>query len=220
MSRTFQEYVQDDRIRRYVEYKADEWGVPYVEAARRSLGRMYAAIASNPRSPIAILTAFRGERPLMANRAMNRELEGDLRRLGWGYVPVMGGFVEKVRDAEGKETGEAKKIDSEESYVVTGPMDNPERFRSDLGGLLHKYGQEAAVMKLPGDENAYLLNANGTIMSIGKWSNNKMADYFTRMVKGPPGRQWNFEAAGDDSRTTRMLVDKFFEARNASRTSE
>jgi hypothetical protein len=211
MNKTFQQFVKEDSVRRYVEYKAHEWGVLYSEAARRSLGRVYDHITKNTDVPIAILTAFRGEKSLAANRSTNKALEADFRRLGWGFIPVVGGFVEKVRDAEGKETGETKKIDGEESYFVTG--DSINGFRVRVLNLIHKYAQEAAVVKYPGNPDAYLLSDAGGETSLGKWSNNKMAEYFTRMRKGPAGRQFNFEAAGDSSRTTMMAVDKFFESK-------
>jgi hypothetical protein len=208
MRKTFYQFLKDDEVRRYVEFKANEDKIPFSEAARRSLSRIY-DLVNQTHQPVALLTAFRGERNLSANRVANRALETDLRQLGWGFIPVIGGFVEKVRDTEGQETGETKKIDGEESYFVTGK--DATSFRPSVLELVRKYAQEAAVVKYPSDPNAYLLTAAGNETSLGQWSNNKMADYFTRMTKGPPGRQFNFEAAGDSSRTTRMAVDKFFE---------
>jgi hypothetical protein len=208
---TFREYMQqEDPIRRYVEYKAHQLGVTYEESARRSLARVYNTVTSGGQ-PMALLTAFRGEKPLPLNRLANKELESEMRSLGWGFIPVMGGFVEKVRDAQGKETGERKKIDGEESYLAV--ASRPEGFRDTVLNLLHKYAQEAAVVKYPTSPDAFLLDDKGSETSLGKWSNNKMADYYTRMRKGPAGRQFNFEAAGDASRTTMLAVDKFFEGR-------
>ena len=203
----FQDFVKEDRIRRYVEYKAEQDKVPFNEAARRSLARVFDLITNYPDSPFVILTAFRGEKTLVANRAANRLMENDLRELGWGYIPVLGGYVEKVRDEDGNETGETKKIDSEESYFCVGNGD----IKKDVLNLLAKYQQEAAIIRPAGSPDAILISANGSETVVGKFTPNQLADYFTKMRKGPPGRQFSFEAAGDSSRTTQMAVDKFFE---------
>lgn len=219
MTKTFHDYADDKdeqgEIFPYVAYKASQEGVPLAEAARRSLARLFDLMQANQPAPIAIFTAFRGENTIQKNRSLNRDLEGDLRKLGWGYVPVFGGFTEKIRDESGKETGKTKKVDSEESYFVFGGGEK-NKFLTSVQLLLAKYRQEGAVVKLPDEPQAYLLAASGERTPLGNWSLNQAAEYYTRMRKGPPGRQFTFECAGDSSRTTRMVVERMrnFERHN------
>jgi hypothetical protein len=63
------------------------------EAARRSLGRVFGQVSGSPNT-LVIITAFRGENTLAINRGRNARLSGDLRGYGWGFTPVLGGFVE------------------------------------------------------------------------------------------------------------------------------
>jgi len=204
--KNFSQYIKSDRIRRYVEYKAQQDSVTYSEAASRSLSRMWHVFSQMEGKMVAILTAFRGERTLSQNRIKNQGLESDLRSFGWGYTPVLGGFEEKVRSDNGDETGETRKVDSEESYVVIADFSHD--VTANIVSLLKKYGQEAAIIKYPGEEIAKLVDSNGIESNLGRWTPDQMAQYYTKMRKGPANRQFAFEAAGDSSRTTQMAVDK------------
>ena len=132
----FSEFLvdRDNEILQYVEYVADRDACSLQEAARRSMARAYKLVTSSDH-PMAIMTAFRGERPININRVLNKELEQDLRSNGWGFIPVLGGTNERVKDPEtGKETGEVKKIDGEESYFIIGK--NKETFKKDVLDLV------------------------------------------------------------------------------------
>lgn len=85
----------DDKIGRFIHMKANEWNVSITEAAARSMARLYGQITNNEKTVI-IITAFRHENSLKVNRGLNVSLGADIRKLGWGYTPVMGGFVEKI----------------------------------------------------------------------------------------------------------------------------
>lgn len=211
----FSDYLnlEEDHIGLYIEYCAYRDGVTIEEAARRSLGRLF-GLSQKSDYPLAILTAFRGERSIDENRALNKQLERDLRALGFGFAPVMGGYVEKARGETGEETGELKKTDAEESYFITGRKD-PQSFEANVIDLLKKYDQESAVVKYPGDEQGYLLTSAGDKIALGAWSFNKLADFYTRMRKGPPHRQFAFEAVGDCSRSTMYVLSEYLK-RNES----
>lgn len=196
-------FEPDDLIGRYIEFKAEQEGISFNEAAERSMARLYGQIHNKA---VVIVTAFRSERSLAENRAMNRSLANDLRSLHWGYTPVLGGFVEK--------TAEGEKRVHEESFFVNATGDYGS-IVATVRKLLEKYEQEAALVKLPEQPDAVLLWANGTTSPVGQWhaDPDQMAQYYTRMRSGPAGRQFKFEAAGDDSMMTRYAVDDFFRKR-------
>ena len=156
------------------------------------------------------MTAFRSERTLAQNRMLNRKLANEIRSFGWGYTPVLGGFMETVKDDQGE-----RQIHShEESFFITtdGP---PKEVIDKVSSLLDEYQQEAALLKLPNDTDATLLNADGSTFSVGKWKNDEqqMAVYYTKMKKGVD-RQFTFEAAGDDSITSKRAVNIYLESLN------
>ena len=203
---SFQDFLashEECDITRYIEYKASEQNVSLDEAAGRSLGKLFTKIQVSS-NPLVIITAFRNERSLSDNRNLNRQLAADIRQLGWGYTPVLGGFLEKV-DSEGQQ----KEIRVHEESFFVNATGSPQQVMSQVVNLLNKYQQEAALIKLPDNDQVLLLSANGATMPIGIWHADPqlMATYYTRMRKGPPNRQFTFEAAGDDSRMTRMIVD-------------
>lgn len=193
----------DDRIGRFIQMQSEQNGISINEAAERSMARLFGQLEENP-STVVIMTAFRGERPLRQNRALNKQLASDIRQLGWGYTPVMGGFVEKTAD------GKPNRVHEESFFISANGA--PKQVVSFVLWLLAKYEQEAALIKLPEQPDAMLLQQNGSMSSVGRWHADpqQMATYYTRMRSGPAGRQFTFEAAGDDSVMARMAVDRYF----------
>lgn len=191
----------EDYIESYIEYKALTENITLKEAANRSLARLQTLATSKA---IVIITAFRGENTLTHNRGLNVLLKKDIRQLGWGYTPVSGGFVEE--SANGQKTHVR-----EESFFVS-PTGNEKEITNNVINLITKYKQDAALVKFPEIENAYLVSTSGEKTNVGKWHADPqlMAQYYTRMRKGPSNRQFTFEAVGDDSLYTRMVVDNFF----------
>lgn len=196
----------EDKIGRFIQMKANEWNVSLSEAAERSMARLYGQIADNDKIVI-ILTAFRHENDLKTNRRLNVSLGSDLRSLGWGFTPVIGGFVEKGEDGKDVHV-------QEESLFVNATGDSGHVIAT-VHKLLQKYEQQAALVKLPDDPIAVLLWDDGHTTPAGKWraDPHQMAQYYTQMRNGPVGRQFKFEAAGDDSVMTRMAVENFFKSR-------
>ena len=196
-----------DPFARYLEYKAQQDGVGLEEAASRSLGRLFAQVSGSPNT-LVIITAFRGENTLAVNRARNAQLSSELRGLGWGFTPVLGGFVETTPD--GTEQPQQRRV-HEESFFVNASGD-ARQVTARVISLLGKYQQEAALVKYAGSDTASLLYPNGQTVEVGRWQGDPklMATYYSRMRKGPASRQFAFEAAGDDSNITRMAVDLYF----------
>lgn len=209
--------------RLYAEYISETENCSLKEAARRSLSRIF-NLFTDPKRNVAIITAFRGEFGLPENRARNRQLMADLRAMGYGYAPVIGGWIEHTED------GKERKVE-EESLVVSGPVvealfqDAPveapgaiagEKFQQDMLKLIRKYDQDGVLLKLSGTKDAIILNKDGTSFRLGPWKMNSAAQYYTTMRRGGQlGKRWEFafECAGTDTMSTRQAVRKFFEAR-------
>lgn len=205
----FSEFLSDteNHLARYLEYKAHSDGIDIEEAARRSIGRLFSQLEKGNEAYV-IISAFRGTNSLAANRRANMALANDIRGLGWGFTPVLGGFVETSPDPQGQP--QERRV-HEESYFVAASGD-PTSVKRGIVGLLHRYQQEAALLKLPGDDQALFINQAGATNPVGQWKADPklMAIYYTRMRHGAPNRQFTFEAAGDGSVMTRTIVDAYF----------
>lgn len=206
-------------------YTAETEGIALAEAARRSLSRVF-RIFTDPARNAAILTAFRGEYSFDENIARNRKLMADLRTAGYGFVPVLGGFVETTDD------GDKREVD-EESLVISGPVsvetaENLQELRDpipsatamSIGGfqrtmlmLCRKYDQDGVLLKLSGSTDVVLLEKSGSSMTLGPWRLNDAAKYYTKMRFGAQaGRkmEFTFECAGDGNAMTRRVVETYF----------
>jgi hypothetical protein len=134
-------------------------------AARRSFYRSTSKFEPDVDKPVAILTAFRGEVPLAENRRANAQLADDLKGLDLGFYPVKGAGQE-VRLRFGLIPIVVPS--SEESFIVQPRAHmTEEAFVSKIQGLLRKYSQFAAMMKLPSFQQSFLLHSDGDRVDIG-----------------------------------------------------
>lgn len=156
-------------------------------AARRSFHRSLRKF--EPRivnKPVVILTAFQGEASLADNRKANAELMGDLKRLDLGFYPVKGAGQEERRWLFG--LLRYVMPSSEESFVVQPRADiTEEAFVSMIQGLLQKYDQFAAMVKLPSSPQAFLLYLDGSWENKGSGATPTTVqdDYYTQLKGGP-----------------------------------
>ena len=133
-----------------------------------------------------IITTFRNEYELRDNYKRNKQLEADIKRSGYSYFPVWGGFVETDKDGNKREV-------KEKSIVITNfpkgsNEPNPDsKELKKLGQVLAKrYDQESFLYKPEGNETkAYYLKDNGKVdFSFNTSSPTEAADvYFTNLKK-------------------------------------
>lgn len=141
---------------------------------------------------IGMITAHRGENTAEENKSRNKELEGHIRKAGYGFVKVKGRYIENHG------TEHAKAVD-EHSYLVVGKKGD------DKGHLKHflkkhgeKYGQDSVLHKPHDSEHATL---HGTKEggwpgkdkehAVGKFHANRTPEFHTAM-KGK--RSFAFES--------------------------
>lgn len=140
--------------------------------------------------PVAIISAFRGERPEEENVRLNKQLASSLRKAGYGYVWVNGAWIEN------KDTP-AEVHKKEVSLLVVG-----QRTQSDdelfefLKKQTKKYNQDGFIFK-PSNKEDFLASYDKNGKKITQFSNihyDRFGEYYTQLRKGShAGRAFVFE---------------------------
>lgn len=179
--------ILDAGVYKYcMEMRFAQWFAVNEMAARRSFRRSIGKFEPQARKPVAIMTAFRGERSLADNRAANSALADDLQKLKLGFYPVHGMGQEDVPALFGLQVVVPS---SEESFVVQprGEMSD-EAFEATIRSLLQKYGQFGAMMKLTRASQAFLLrSSDGGRENKGSeiGARTLKDDYYSQLKSGP-----------------------------------
>jgi hypothetical protein len=164
-----------------------EWFRLEEMAARRSFAHSMGKWQQPVDKPIAILTAFRADQILANNRARNVALANDMQQLDLGFYPLLGRGQEDFPALFG--LVRVVQPSSEESFVVQpqGEM-SEEVFEATIRGLLQKYEQYGAIMKLPSTPQAFLLRtADGSREYKGSevGATTPKDDYYSQLRAGP-----------------------------------
>lgn len=149
------------------------------EAASKSLARLHQHVQGRN---IGMITAHRNENTAEENKSRNKELEGHIRKAGYGFVKVKGRYIENHG------TPDAKAVD-EHSYLVIGKDGND---NGQLKGFLkkhgEKYGQDSVLHKAHDEEHAYLhgtreggFPGKGKAQNVGKFHPNRAGEFHTKM---------------------------------------
>jgi hypothetical protein len=156
-----------------------------------SLGRIYQHVVSNPKMKNwGVVTASRGELTPAENKQRNKELENDLRKLGYGYVHVDGMWQEcRKPDTEYKDCPDDMKVPTEEKSLFI-----PNISQEHIQALGKKYQQDSVLFadektKASG-EASFIDSKSGESFNIGKFSPGKIAQGYSKM-KG--GKVFTFE---------------------------
>lgn len=129
-----------------------------------------------------------------ANIKNEKEIRSEIRNAGFGYIPVWGGFKEKVLDPE---TGAESFVDNpkqEPSFIVPAKKVGTDKTRSDYEALKElgkslsvKYHQDSFLYKPPKavDSAAYFITKTGDIdMKFDDVTVNDLSQiYFTKFRK-------------------------------------
>ena len=164
-----------------------------------SLSRLHQHISEHD---TAVITAFRNdpssevgcvdaqpddgseEKPLVANKARNKNLKATLLRMGYGVTRVDGTYVENFDDPDGR-----KEV-SEESFFVVNLNDNP-NFTNDIERLGRLFCQDSVLMIPRGGQSAFLLGTNeswpglGEEEPVGDFKGGEEAEFMSRIRRRP-----------------------------------
>jgi hypothetical protein len=156
-----------------------------------SLGRIYQHVVSNPKMKNwGVVTASRGELTPAENKQRNKELENDLRKMGYGFVHVDGMWQEcRKPDTEYKDCPDDMKVPTEEKSLFI-----PNISQEHIQSLGKKYQQDSVLFaddkaKANG-EATFIDSKSGEAFNIGKFSPGKIAQGYSKM-KG--GKVFTFE---------------------------
>jgi len=145
-----------------------------------SLNRAYQHVLTKKVPSWGMITAYRYANDKHENQLRNKQLESDLRKLGYGFFKVEGHWQEcQDENLNYIDCPEDEIKDSiEESFFVPGIR------KSHIRELCRKYQQDAVVY---GDKTtnseAHLLFKNGGETSIGKFHTGKVEQAFSK-IKG------------------------------------
>lgn len=179
-------------------------------AARRSFHRSIRKFAPEiVDKPVAIMTAFRGEVRLSDNRRANAQLTVDLQTAALGVCPVKGAGQEERSGLFGLVRYVVPS--SEDSFVVQPRGEMTEgAFVSLILELVQKYGQFAALIKLPSSPQAFLLYSDGAreYKGTGAGPTTVQDSFYTQLKGGPRAdvsmlRPW--ELRGERNPFTRLI---------------
>lgn len=164
-----------------------------------SLGRIYQHVVSNPKvKNWGVVTASRGELTPAENKQRNKELENDLRKLGYGFVHVDGMWQEcRKPDTEYKDCPDDMKVPTEEKSLFI-----PNISKEHIQALGKKYQQDSVLFadektKEKG-EATFIDSKSGEAFNIGKFAPGKVAQGYSKM-KG--GKVFTFEPEAEPKKS-------------------
>lgn len=156
-----------------------------------SLGRIYQHVVSNPKMKNwGVVTASRGELSAAENKQRNKELEDDLRKMGYGFVHVDGMWQEcRKPDTEYKDCPDDMKVPTKEKSIFV-----PNISQEHIQSLGKKYQQDSvlyadAETRAKG-EATFIDSKSGEAFNIGQFSAGKIAQGYSK-IKG--GKVFTFE---------------------------
>lgn len=134
---------------------------------------------------VAIVTAFRAGNTLTQNRKRNIALRQDLETFDLSYYPVIGSGQEAKRFFL---VFRLVVPSHEESFVVQPRSEmGDETFRSIVLGLIDRYDQDFAAVKLPKRPTAFLLFRDGREAPLGTTAMPRKGHdaFYSELLKGP-----------------------------------
>lgn len=150
-----------------------------------SLGRIYKHVVSNPKMKNwGVVTASRGELTAAENKKRNKDLEADLRKMGYGFVHVDGMWQEcRKPDTEYKDCPDDMKVPTQEKSLFI-----PNISKDDVQSLGKKYEQDSVLFadeetKAKG-EATFIDSKSGESFNIGKFSPGKIAQGYSKLKGG------------------------------------
>ena len=171
-----------------------------------SLGRIHQHIVSNPKvKNWGVVTASRGELTPAENAKRNKELENDLRKLGYGFVHVDGMWQEcRKPNTEYKDCPDNMKVPTEEKSLFI-----PNISKEHIQSLGNKYQQDSVLFadeatKAKG-EATFIDSKSGESFNIGKFAPGKIAQGYSKL-KG--GKVFTFLEPGQKGETPKEKPKK------------
>lgn len=128
------------------------------------------------------ISASRNENTDQENAEATDRLAYDIRSLGMGYIPILGGFIENKGMEDETEV-------TERSFIVPQPKDISDiEFFDAMIELCRKYNQDSVLLSMPGFCDFGYYDKNGNLdFSPGEnliLTDEKVGEYFSALHKG------------------------------------
>lgn len=143
-----------------------------------NLGRLW---QHNEKSNWGMITSFRGDKSLQDNKKTNSQLEREIRVQNFGFVKVIGHYIENLGSSDERKV-------REESYIVISSPADKGKLKTFLIKQGQKYNQDTVLYKEPG-KNPILIGTNhnswlglGKTHQLGSWHPNKLSSIYTQMT--------------------------------------
>lgn len=164
-----------------------------------SLGRIWQHV-NNKDTAFAIITAFRDEYTLSQNRRRNAQLKNAIRSNGFGFVKIIGSWIEN------QGTENEIKV-TEESFFIT--SENGSELKGFIKKMIKKYDQDAAVFRNSDtkDGKAILINNNMSETPLGRLVPGKEGDFMSRIKGKGPNAKFVFEYLERDKSWMKHALD-------------
>lgn len=139
-----------------------------------------------------MISACRGENSEEVNKKKTDELANDIREMGYGYIRILGGYIEN------KGTEDETEV-TEESFFIPKPKKvDDNQFFNDAIKLCKKYGQDSVLISLPNFVDFGYYDKNGKFdFSPGEKfiaNDKQIGQYFSQLVKGSrAGKKFAFD---------------------------
>lgn len=141
-------------------------------------------------------TAKELEHQQWTNNQNDKDIHWDFTRAKFGFVPVYGGYREKVVGSDGVESYKAEPI-IEKSYIVPNNHEDIEDIKKLGMSLCEKYNQDSFLFKPPNakDTKAYFIDRNGGVMDTftGKTISDMTQQYYTFLRKENPIKRFTMK---------------------------
>lgn len=138
-----------------------------------NLSRVFQHLNEPNRCMIAI-SADRNEISGKAKKERQKNLEKDIRMVGFGFSKVTGGYEEKIDNS----TIEV----IEKSFLVFFKLQELEKAKKYFNHLRDKYDQDAYLLVVDG--KAAFIDKNDNIQQLGKWYPKQLDIFFTKLKNG------------------------------------
>jgi len=163
----------------------------------KTLNRVWSYFEST--KPIAILSAFRKDYESRENVSRNKRLASTIKNAGYGYVWMIGHWVEVEGDAE-TDT-------KEDSILAIGGQGDGGRMKKLVLDMMKKYDQNAIIFKPEGPkQDVLLIDEYGKVTKLGKFTPNKVAQAYSTL-RGRGGGEFVFESAKVEKNWIGKLAD-------------
>lgn len=123
---------------------------------------------------IAFISGCRAEFTPQQCRQNGKEIGQALRKAGFGFTHVKGGFIENYNTEDAKAVEEA-------TFAIFAPIEREEELRKLLTSLAKKYNQDSFLF-VGADRKAKYITKNGNIdCTFNTWKPSDAEQYFTRI---------------------------------------